>query len=101
MVLACAFGQCPKRPAMTIFRAGFFQPSAIIAHEISEPTGVRVPSVLDESREACRECLGQLRFASARKRVREQQGASIIVDTIAMGSPWTAMGAGLHHARTV
>src|SRR5205814_8980633 len=51
-VLACAFGQCPKRSAMAIFRSLVFEPVALIAHEVSEPTGVWVPCVLDKGRKA-------------------------------------------------
>ena len=29
---------------------------------------------------------GQLRFAGVRKRAREQQGASVVVDTVAVGA---------------
>src|SRR5580698_1154986 len=47
-----AFGQCPKRPAVAIFRTLFFQPPAIVAHEISKPAGIRIPGVLDERGEA-------------------------------------------------
>ena len=100
-VVACAFAQCPKRPPVTVLRARVFQPSAVVAHEIAEPTRVWVPGVLDEGRKACGERLGQLRFARARKRAREQQGASVVVDTVAVGAVRHGMDGVLEHARAV
>ena len=53
---------------MTIFRAGHFQPSAIVAHEISKPASIRIPGVLDEGRKACGVDFGQqLRFTGTCK----------------------------------
>src|SRR6266567_3095444 len=62
-VLACAFGECPKGPAVAIFRTRSFQPSAVVAHEISKPAGVWIPGMLDERRKARGESVGQLGFA--------------------------------------
>ena len=45
--------------------------------------------------------LGQLRFAGVRKRAREQQGASVVVDTVAMGAIRHRMDGVLEHAGTV
>src|SRR5206468_3435523 len=90
-VLACAFGQCPKRPSMTVFGSLLFEPAAVVAHEISEPAGVRIPRMLDECGKACSDRLGQLRFAGIRKGAGKQEGTGVIINTVAMGAIWNAM----------
>src|SRR4029078_6489209 len=81
----CALPQGPKRPAMAVFRAGLLQPLPVIAHEIPEPMRVRVPRVLNECCKRRRAYFRQqLHVSRLCKRAREQQGTSVVIDTIAM-----------------
>src|SRR5271156_5600698 len=68
-IVPCAFGQCPKGPAMTVFRALLFQPSAVVAHKISKPAGVRVPGMLDERCKVRSDRFCQLHFAAIDQQV--------------------------------
>jgi len=77
------------------------QPSAVVAHEVSKPPGVRVPSMLDECRKACGNRFGQLHFAKAREQACEQQRARVVVGTVAMGAIRYGMDGVLEHARAV
>ncbi len=71
---------------MAVFGAGFVEPLALIAHEISKPASISIPRMLDECREPRCEHLGQLRFAAFGKRACEQKRARVVVNTIAMRS---------------
>ena len=66
-----------------------------------ESARLRVPRVLDECRKACRHRLRQLRFAALCERTREQQGARIVVDAVAMRAIRYRMDSMLDHARTI
>ena len=58
--------------------------------------------MLDEGREARGVDFGQqLRFTGICKRAREQQGASIVVDTVAMSAVRHRMDRVLEHSRIV
>src|SRR5258705_1441727 len=50
-ILACAFGECPKGPAVAIFRTRSFQPSAVANHSNSETAAVPSPRMLGEDLE--------------------------------------------------
>src|SRR6185503_21306252 len=78
--------ECPKRPAMAILRARRFQPATVVAHEVAEAAGVRVPRMLNEGRKTRRDSVGQLRLAVAEQRSRQEQSAGIVVDAVAVGS---------------
>ena len=87
---------------MTVFRARLFQPSAIVAHEVAETPGVRIPGVLNERREMRRVDFGQpFRFTGFRKRAREQQGTGIVVDTVAVRAVCHRMNRVLEQSRIV
>ena len=58
-VVARALAQGPKRPPVTVFRAGVLQPTAIEAHEVAKPPRVRIPGMLDEGGQPSRQDLGQ------------------------------------------
>ena len=45
---AHALTQSPECPPVAVFGTAIFKPAPIEAHEIAEPTGVRIPRVLDE-----------------------------------------------------
>ena len=83
---ASVVGQRPERPPMTVLRARRLQPSAVVAHEIAEAAGVRIPRVLNECRKTRRERLGQWRLATTQQRRREKQSARVVIDAIAVGA---------------
>jgi len=57
--------------------------------------------MLDECREARSDFFGQFHFVRIQERGREQQGASIVVDTVTMGAVLHRMDRVLEHPRTV
>src|SRR5476651_1113180 len=86
---------------MTVFRTCRFQPSALITHEVSEPTAFRVPRVLNECGKASDGRRRQMRFARPRKYACQHQGAGIVVDAIAVSAIRHRMYGVLQHTGAV
>src|SRR5258706_14064468 len=69
---------------MTVFGAAVFKPGSIETHEIAKSPGVGIPRMLNERGKAGGQSLGQTFFAWIVEDTGEQQGARIVVHTIAV-----------------
>ena len=69
---------------MTVLGADVFEPAPVEAHEIAKPFAISIPRMLNEGREAHAQSFGHGLFARRVERAGHQQGASVVVDTIAV-----------------
>src|SRR5690349_13810471 len=86
---------------MAVLRADLFEPTPVEPHEIAKSLSISIPRMLDESCEADAERFGHPVFAGHAERAGQQQGASIVVDAIAVQTIRHAMDGMLEQPRVV
>src|SRR5690606_33189461 len=74
----------PEGSPMAVFGALVFEPTAVIAHEVSEPACIRVPGVFDEGCEGGCHPVRYARLADGRQERGQKQGSRVVIDAIAM-----------------